>query len=554
MATTTEEAEEASKPEAEDAEEEAEEKEVVEKNTKTAFRNNNGSYSDDFEDFIHDGDTHVVITDPDGNVKDTHYAEPGDTIEVNYSFKELPTTGSLQMWIADDFTVVPINVHTMTLDLPEEINWSRISPVNYQLSFRDPVSQQTYTMDAVASINGNTVEFNWDADPSDNSEHGDIYKLMRLSEMGDMVINLSIYGTITEDTDKIELPGDIVIPVDNTSKIRVGKYFTPAAVETIVKADDNLKEDTTFSVELMVATVDPDGDYVRDANHHIVYHSQTVTFTYKDILEGTGALYEIAGVKAGTYTVKETGVPSVSGYDFLNVNGTSTTLPADHSITVDKGDVKEVSFTNNYEKRVGKIVVKKLIDGDLTADKLTPGQKAGMKFNVTKEGSSSSIASFSFDQFTKNSDGTYTYTISNLDEGNYVVTETIAAANEVPGFTRTTTYAVETGHGSADSDKAKPIVSNHHDTLVTVTNSYTQKYGDLKISKTLDKTEAPGLTDALTDGITFTVTAGGQNVDFVKTSSGAYHYVRHMGILSPAESLRFSAFLVVSNTQLQNPI
>ena len=514
----------ASKPEAEDAKEEA----APKKNTKAALRNNNGSYSDDFEDFIHDGDTHVVITDKDGNVKENHLAEPGDTLEVNYSFSELPTTGSLQMWIADDFTVVPINLHTMTLDLPEDIDWSRISPVNYQLSFRDPVSQQTYTMDATASINGNTVEFNWDADPSDDSEHGDIYKLMRLSEMGDMVINLSIYGTITEKTDKIDLPGGIVIPVDNTSKIRVGKYFTPAAVENIVKADDDLQEDTTFSVDLMVATVDPDGDYVRDADHHIVYHSETVTFTYKDILEGNG-LYEIAGVKGGndtTYTVKETAVPSVSGYDFLNVNGTSTTLPAEHSIAVDKGDVKEVSFTNNYEKRVGKIVVKKLIDGDLTADQLTPGQKAGIKFNVTKEGSSSSIKSFSFDQFTHNSDGTYTYTISDLEEGNYVVTETVAAANEVPGFTRTTTYAVETGHGSADSDKANPIVSNHHDTLVTVTNSYTQKYGDLKISKTLDKTEAPGLTDALTDGITFTVTAGGQNVDFVKTSSGAYHYVK----------------------------
>lgn len=516
--------EEASKPVAEDDAKE----EVVKKDAKAALRNNNGSYSDDFEDFIHDGDTHVVITDKDGNVKENHLAVPGDTLEVNYSFSELPTTGSLQMWIADDFTVVPINLHTMTLDLPEDIDWSRISPVNYQLSFRDPVSQQTYTMDATASINGNTVEFNWDADPSDDSEHGDIYKLMRLSEMGDMVINLSIYGTITEKTDKIELPGGVVIPVDNTSKIRVGKYFTPAAVESIVKANDDLKEDTKFSVDLMVATVDPDGDYVRDENHHIVYHSDTVTFTYKNILEGNG-LYEIAGVKGGTdvtYTVKETAVPSVSGYDFLNVNGTSTTLPAEHSITVDNGDVKEVSFTNNYEKRVGKIVVKKLIDGDLTADKLLPGQRAGMTFKVTKEGSSSSIANFSFDQFTHNSDGTYTYTISDLEEGNYVVTETVTAAGEVPGFTRTTTYAVETGHGSADSDKANPIVSNHHDTLVTVTNSYEQKYGDLKISKTLDKTEAPGLTDELTDGITFTVTAGGQNVNFVKTSAGAYHYVK----------------------------
>ena len=516
--------EEASKPVAEDDAKE----EVVKKDAKAALRNTNGEYSDEFEDFIHDDDAHVVVKDKDGHVKENHFAEPGDTVEVNYTFKELGTTGALQMWIADSFTVVPINLHTMTLDLPEEIDWSRVSPVNYPLSFRDPVSQQTFTMNATASINGNTVEFNWNADPSDDSQYGDIYKLMRLSEMGDMTISLSIYGTITEDTDKIELPGGLVIPVDNTSKIRVGKYFTPAAVESIVKNDDDLKEDTKFSVDLMVATVDPDGDYVRDANNHIVYHSDTVTFTYKNILEGNG-LYEIAGVKGGTdvtYTVKETAVPSVSGYDFLNVNGTSTTLPAEHSITVDNGDVKEVSFTNNYEKRVGKIVVKKLIDGDLTADKLNPGQRAGMKFNVTKEGSSSSIASFSFDQFTHNSDGTYTYTISNLDEGNYVVTETIAAANEVPGFTRTTTYAVETGHGSADSDKAKPIVSNHHDTLVTVTNSYTQKYGDLKISKTLDKTEAPGLTDALTDGITFTVTAGGQNVDFVKTSSGAYHYVK----------------------------
>ena len=81
------------------------------------------------------------------------------------------------------------------------------------------------------------------------------------------------------------------IPVDNTSKIRVGKSFTPKAVETIVKADGNLQRDTTFSVELMVATVDPNGDYVRDANHHIVYNPKTVTFTYEDILAGTGALY-----------------------------------------------------------------------------------------------------------------------------------------------------------------------------------------------------------------------------------------------------------------------
>ena len=517
-------AEEASKPEAEDAEEEAAE-EIVAKKTPAALRSDNGEYSDEFEDFIQDG--RVIITAPDGTVKDNHYAEPGDTIEVDYTFKEEGTTGALQMWIADSFDTVPINLHTMTLDLPETIDWSRISPVNYQLQFRDPWNQRTYTMDATASINGHTVEFNWNADPGDDSAEGDIYKLRRLSEMGDMEISLSIYGTITEKTDNIELPGGLNIPVDNTSKIRVGKSFTPKAVETIVKADDNLQRDTTFSVELMVATVDPNGDYVRDANHHIVYNPKTVTFTYEDILAGTGALYEIAGVKGDTdYIVKETSVPSVPGYDFISVGGTTTTLPAEHSITVDKGDVKEVSFTNNYEKRVGKIVVKKLIDGDLTAEQLTPAQKAGMKFNVTKEGSSTSIASFSFAQFTKNSDGTYTYTISDLDEGNYVVKETIAAASEVPGFTRTTTYAVETGHGSAASDQANPVVSNHHDTLVTVTNSYEQKYGDLKITKTLDKTKAPGLTDELTDGITFTVTAGGQEVDFVKTSSGAYHYVK----------------------------
>ncbi len=519
-----EEAEEASKPEAEDAEEEAAE-EIVAKNTPAALRSDNGKYSDEFEDFIQDG--RVIITAPDGTVKDNHYAEPGDTIEVDYQFKEEGTTGALEMWIADNFTDDPINLHTMTLDLPETIDWSRISPVNYQLTVKDPTIHQTYTMDATASINGHTVEFNWNADPSDHSPNGDVYKLKRLSEMPDMEISLSIYGTITEETDNIELPGGLNIPVDNTSKIRVGKSFTPKAVETIVKADGNLQRDTTFSVELMVATVDPNGDYVRDANHHIVYNPKTVTFTYEDILAGTGALYEIAGVKGDTdYIVKETSVPSVPGYDFISVGGTTTTLPAEHSITVDKGDVKEVSFTNNYEKRVGKIVVKKLIDGDLTAEQLTAAQKAGMKFKVTKEGSSSSVANFSFAQFTKNSDGTYTYTISDLDEGNYVVTETIAAADEVPGFTRTTTYAVETGHGSAGSDKANPVVSNHHDTLVTVTNSYEQKYGDLKITKTLDKTKAPGLTDELTDGITFTVTAGGKEVDFVKTSSGAYHYVK----------------------------
>ena len=495
-------AEETSKPEAEDAEEEVVEKKVAK--TPAALRSNNGDYSDEFEDFIQDG--RAIITAPDGTVKDNYNAEPGDTIEVDYKFAEIQGTGALQMWIADSFDTVPINLHTLTLDLPEEIDWSHVSPVNYQLTFRDVLGDQTLTMDATATINGHTVEFNWNADPSDDSANGDIYKLRRLSEMTNMEISLSIYGTITEKTDNIELPGGLNIPVDNTSKIRVAKYFMPKAVETIVKADDNLKKDTKFSVELMVATVDPNGDYVRDANHHIVYNPKPVTFTYEDILAGTGALYEIAGVKGDTdYIVKETSVPSVPGYDFMSVGGTSTTLPAEHPITVDKGDVKEVSFTNNYEKRVGKIVVQKLVDGDLAADQLTNNQKAGIKFNVTKEGSSSSVANFSFAQFTKNSDGTYTYTISNLDEGNYVVTETIAAADEVPGFTRTTTYAVETGHGSAASDKANAVVSNHHDTLVTVTNSYEQKYGDLKITKTLDKTKAPGLTDELTDGITFTI-------------------------------------------------
>lgn len=497
-------------------------------------------YSDELLDFVNEDEVIVEIKDKDGNPVG-EYGKPGDTIHIHYVFEEDSSSGGIQFWLADNFTDDDITLHDLTMDLPSNINWkvSEVDPVQTHFFPEGHTDTEGVWIDEIgytSIVNNNQLKFTFD-DPSfntkDHSVGGDVYQLMRISEMSDMHFYVDIYGELTEDTDTIPIPGDGDIYIDNTASIKVNKVFSPAEVKALVDNDQSLQEATVFRVQVERATKDPAHDWLRDESGHIIYgEPDYVDFTYWDIKkaidEGKDA-FVIEGVKGitdgGSYTVEETAAPQIPGYYYEGGDDHRPTVndPIEADVAPPKGGVDSATITNNYFKKVGDIVVTKEITGDLDPSKLTPNQRAGIKFTVTTDGDNpETVAEFTYDDFYQSG----SKTIEDLPEGTYIVTETVTT--EVPGFTRDpAVYRV--GTDTEPVAVAKPEVVNGGSETVTVTNNYNQEYAPLKIAKNVDKTGAPHLPWDSIKAIAFTVKdAGGNTVNFVKTASGDYHYVKEV--------------------------
>ncbi len=235
-------------------------------------------YSDELLDFVNEDEVIVEIKDKDGNPVG-EYGKPGDTIHIHYVFEEDSSSGGIQFWLADNFTDDDITLHDLTMDLPSNINWkvSEVDPVQTHFFPEGHTDTEGVWIDEIgytSIVNNNQLKFTFD-DPSfntkDHSVGGDVYQLMRISEMSDMHFYVDIYGELTEDTDTIPIPGDGDIYIDNTASIKVNKVFSSAEVKALVDNDQSLQEATVFRVQVERATKDPAHDWLRDESGHIIY-------------------------------------------------------------------------------------------------------------------------------------------------------------------------------------------------------------------------------------------------------------------------------------------
>ncbi|MCR5624668.1 MAG: hypothetical protein K6G11_05425, partial [Lachnospiraceae bacterium] len=173
------------------------------------------------------------------------------------------------------------------------------------------------------------------------------------------------------------------------------------------------------------------------------------------------------------YTVKEVNF-AITGYEVVEAsytltNGDGSTAngkaeKTDTSITakVKTGNdgTSTVNFLDEYEK-VGKIIITKTIKGSVSEEEA----KGALKFTVTKtsEGSNPEITNLTLKDFTKNSDGTYTYIIDKVKKTDtFTITETdydvdghliTSLTNTVNGTTsegNTTTLQGTTGEQTVD--------------------------------------------------------------------------------------------------------
>ncbi len=163
----------------------------------------------------------------------------------------------------------------------------------------------------------------------------------------------------------------------------------------------------------------------------------------------------------GEYTVTEQDA-DIEGYT-LDVSGGG-------SVTVEADKTAEVTVTNTYTLKLGSLTITKMVDGG--------GEEAANKtytFTVTGPNYANTVTLTA---------GAST-TINDLVPGTYTITETDA---EIEGYTLKTT-------GTGDVE-----VKDKTNTNRTVTNTYTQKLGSLKITKMVSGggAEAAGKTYTFT--------------------------------------------------------
>lgn len=90
----------------------------------------------------------------------------------------------------------------------------------------------------------------------------------------------------------------------------------------------------------------------------------TVTVGNQTITLKKGELSRTIELDAGTYTVTETDMSNIDGYDFVNTE--YSYLDANNGITLDEGGVKTVTVTNTYSKKQepkAELTIKKTVEG-----------------------------------------------------------------------------------------------------------------------------------------------------------------------------------------------
>ena len=186
--------------------------------------------------------------------------------------------------------------------------------------------------------------------------------------------------------------------------------------------------------------------------------------------------YELKDLVLGEYAVSEAGAERLISNYTLTANG-STSSPVFVPLSRDDGNSangseaeKTAAFVNTYTQDKGSLKIKKSISGATLGD-LTEAQQKAITFTVT--GPNNYTKSFSLFDMGEDLE----YIIPDLPIGEYTVTESGADRNVPEGFDYSSTvYSVEDGRQTTVRNEVREV---------TVTNSYTEKTGELEISKTV---------------------------------------------------------------------
>ncbi len=228
----------------------------------------------------------------------------------------------------------------------------------------------------------------------------------------------------------------------------------------------------------------------------------------------------LEGLKAGEYTVVESIVaPDGRVVTVTNtVNGTENNSDT-ATASINAGETANIDYENNYVETRGTLVITKTIKGDLT-----PEEAAGsLVFNVRKSteetGTDYTVATdFSYDSET----GKYTLVLDKLDEGEYIITETITGIDGMELIS--VTHKV----GDNEAEEGKETTVNISSTS-GVNVEYEDTYKEIKGSILLTKTIEGELTEEeAKGGITFTIT-GPDNYSRTATIVDDFTYNDELG-------------------------
>lgn len=239
---------------------------------------------------------------------------------------------------------------------------------------------------------------------------------------------------------------DVMVPADQLKAIT----FTVTNNATKESQDYTL-EDFSYSGGVYTKTLEnlPVGGYTVTETHYDMNGFTTESITYQ-----------------------------INGNSEIEFDRTGEILP---TVTVVEGqDQTTIAYKDVYKAiPKGSLVIEKTVSGlGLTWEKLPD------YISFTVEGPNGYARTITADEINENKNGnTYTYTIDNLELGEYTVTENIDVTKEETGYTRTTTYKVN-GKDPVTSMEAKvELTETDLNGKVAFTNDYVQDKGSLLLTK-----------------------------------------------------------------------
>ena len=308
--------------------------------------------------------------------------------------------------------------------------------------------------------------------------------------------NTNTTKSITKDTeDAVTVNNTYTAPGPDTASLTITKTFANGSA--ITAADITTTGKLTFTVAS--TTLNP---------------AYSQTFDYTSFTNGSKT---ISDLKPDTYTVTETSTVEGSNYTRTTTVAVGTGEAANASsatVGLTAGDAKTVTFTNNYERKTGSLVLKKAFDTTVT-DYPTNYESESFKVVVTLTDENNTAlsgnATYGSISFINGVSGEITIsknssvTISGIPYGyHYSVVESAPTAAG---------YSIKTGTDSGT------INASTQD--ATVTNTYTAPGPDtasLTITKTFANGSAITAADITTTGkLTFTVASTTLNPAYSQT-------------------------------------
>lgn len=243
--------------------------------------------------------------------------------------------------------------------------------------------------------------------------------------------------------------------------------------------------------------------------------------------------YTIPNLALGTYTVteiisndeNEKGYTRTTSYQVNDGDPETGNLTAE--IELEEGLNNKVTFTNDYERDMGTLVITKTIYGAISKDKI----KAALSFKVTDTETDTSTT-YSLESF-KGENGVYTLELAK-PTGTYQITEIVT---DISGWIwKETTYTID-GSGEKSGFTSTVQVNKGAETKVAYTNRYEENAGSLVIQKLVTKQDPNDsviswnyvkdyLTFVITDENGETTEIKPKDVDFIgPDGNNMYYYI-----------------------------